>query len=719
MKHNSTVTIVALLVVLAGLATATKMGVWMMSREAVSEHETMRVTIHLKQRNLDQLDRVFNAVTDPDSPEYGKYLTMDQVTSIVAPLTEALNTVTAWLKANGAERIDVVNNKDVIKAYLPKKHVERAFNVQIKRFDAHGKTIFRSLEKHVTPAEISHHVDLIQGISDYPLFPRTRANIKPTTTIASNVQAKKPLPMSTPILSAKSRGGAPQVSVTYYVVCANGIYSNTTEPCANTSPSVTSIFIQAVSNSDVWPKRYLATANTTADCTIEQDSGRTICTSSVPVDYYVPVILQVQAEFMEDQLGPMTTNDHPAVATPAVVPQTINSIYNIPQNWQPMQPSKLSQAVVEFEQQYYSPDDLQLFFDAMGIVNTAEVTVVGPNDITNPGVEANLDIQYMMGIAPSVPTTYWSIAANSTLEIDDILQWAVAMSNTANPPVVNSLSYGMSERNVDTYLGKGYVLRSDTEFKKLATRGITIIIADGDVGAGDLGDPPMSVPSCMKTLNPDWPSQSPYVTAVGSTYFSPLAQPICYMPKSKGGVPCYNNPMGEVGVSLDDGINWTTGGGFSNVQPRPGYQKQFVEGYLTNHADLLPPDSAFNRTGRAYPDVATVGHNLMVAYQGQFIGVDGTSASAPIFGGIVSLLNDVRVRNGKPMLGFLNPLLYKIAEKNAAAFRDIVVGQNRCGAYGITPDCCAFGYFAVPGWDPMTGLGTPNFAMLAQELLNY
>ncbi len=110
--------------------------------------------------------------------------------------------------------------------------------------------------------------------------------------------------------------------------------------------------------------------------------------------------------------------------------------------------------------------------------------------------------------------------------LDDILQWAVAMSNTANPPIVNSLSYGMSERNVDTYLGKGmkqksstkiksnwyvlgYILRSDTEFKKLATRGITIIIADGDVGAGDLGDPPMSVPSCMKALNPDWPHRVP------------------------------------------------------------------------------------------------------------------------------------------------------------------------------------------------------------------
>jgi hypothetical protein len=84
-----------------------------------------------------------------------------------------------------------------------------------------------------------------------------------------------------------------------------------------------------------------------------------------------------------------------------------------------------------------------------------------------------------MGVAPGSPTTFWSIYANSTVEIDDILQWAVAMSNTENPPLVNSLSYGMTEENVNTYLGPGYLARSDVEFQKLALRGITIIIADG------------------------------------------------------------------------------------------------------------------------------------------------------------------------------------------------------------------------------------------------
>jgi tripeptidyl-peptidase-1 len=168
---------------------------------------------------------------------------------------------------------------------------------------------------------------------------------------------------------------------------------------------------------------------------------------------------------------------------------------------------------------------------------------------------------------------FWSIYANSTAEIDDILQWALQMSNTDNrtshllscldlvrhpvtdprmrpttAPQVNSLSYGMSEVNVDKYLGRGYLARADFEFKKLALRGITIIIASGDTGAGDLGDEPMTVPNC-DTLHADWPSQSVYVTSVGSTIITPAAEPICY--REAGAIDCLGNPLGEIVVSVD------------------------------------------------------------------------------------------------------------------------------------------------------------------------
>ena len=137
----------------------------------------------------------------------------------------------------------------------------------------------------------------------------------------------------------------------------------------------------------------------------------------------------------------------------------------------------------------------------------------------------------------------------------------------------------------------------DVEFQKLVARGIAIIIADGDTGAGDLGPPPMSEVSC-KTLHPDWPSQSPYVTAISSTYITPAAQPICYLPLEDGGVDCLNQPAKEVTVNMDYGLFWTSGGGFSNTTPRPSYQAAFVDKYLKK-TDELPPSYMFNSTGRA------------------------------------------------------------------------------------------------------------------------
>jgi tripeptidyl-peptidase-1 len=83
---------------------------------------------------------------------------------------------------------------------------------------------------------------------------------------------------------------------------------------------------------------------------------------------------------------------------------------------------------------------------------------------------------------------------------------------------------------------------------------------------------------------------------------------------------------------------------------------------------------------------------------GQNIPVDGTSASAPIFGGLVSLLTDIRLKAGKPKLGFLNPLLYQISRDFPDAFYDVVVGENKCSVFNNAgPSCCPYGYSADIG----------------------
>ena len=85
-------------------------------------------------------------------------------------------------------------------------------------------------------------------------------------------------------------------------------------------------------------------------------------------------------------------------------------------------------------------------------------------------------------------------------------------------------------------------------------------------------------------------------------------------------------------------------------------------------------------------------------------GVAGTSAACPTFSAVIGLLNDLRAQTGKPPLGFLNPWIYK----NIPAFNDITSGSN--------PGCGSDGFSAVKGWDPVTGVGTPDYAKMAKVL---
>ena len=85
----------------------------------------------------------------------------------------------------------------------------------------------------------------------------------------------------------------------------------------------------------------------------------------------------------------------------------------------------------------------------------------------------------------------------------------------------------------------------------------------------------------------------------------------------------------------------------------------------------------------------------------------GTSASAPLFASIIAMLNVASIQKTGKTLGFLNPFLYKMAADEPSAFHDITVGDNKCTEYGCYATC--EGYQTAAGWDPVTGLGTPNF----------
>lgn len=103
---------------------------------------------------------------------------------------------------------------------------------------------------------------------------------------------------------------------------------------------------------------------------------------------------------------------------------------------------------------------------------------------------------------------------------------------------------------------------------------------------------------------------------------------------------------------------------------------------------------------------------LKVIQGGKTISVGGTSASTPVFAGMVALVNDARIAAGKKQMGFLNPWVYK----NTDAFTDITKGNNAIGR-GLYK--LQYGFNCTKGWDPVTGVGTPIFnKMLAAAMKN-
>ena len=193
-------------------------------------------------------------------------------------------------------------------------------------------------------------------------------------------------------------------------------------------------------------------------------------------------------------------------------------------------------------------------------------------------------------------------------------------------------------------------------------------------------------------LYPAWPASSPWVTAVGATTFINGTYP--------GGIEMASDQFGS-------------GGGFSELfnQSEAVWQVDAVAKYLAMGSSLRkwPPAGAFSPTGRATPDVAALGEGFQVWAGQRAVTVGGTSASAPVFAGLVSLLNEARLKAGKPPMGFVNPFLYA----NPGAFYDVVDGTNAIprGQMSSLP-INAFGFQAAPGWDAATGLGTPHFDKL-------
>jgi len=308
------------------------------------------------------------------------------------------------------------------------------------------------------------------------------------------------------------------------------------------------------------------------------------------------------------------------------------------------------------------------------------------------------------------------------------VQWALQIANTSDDsvPKVWSLSWGIGENQFDQFVGVGAQSRINIELAKMGIRGLTLVVASGDAGVRPIG---RSISDCGEFL-PDFPASSHYVLTVGATMLAspswmtasePKAAdlPICDLPMSGHSISCDETGLDEaieISVSCCDlGAVWTAGAGFSNNYSRPAWQESAVMGYMSTMKDNLPPSNLWNATGRAYPDIAMIGDKVPTVMYGSLTNFGGTSASAPITAGVLTLLNAALLARGKSPVGPVTPLLYSIAANNQTLnpFNDITIGHNRCGEMA----CCPDGFECSKGWDAVTGLGSMNFAVIRDIML--
>ncbi|KAH9011822.1 subtilisin-like protein [Lactarius hengduanensis] len=301
---------------------------------------------------------------------------------------------------------------------------------------------------------------------------------------------------------------------------------------------------------------------------------------------------------------------------------------------------------------------------------TVEQVNGGGYDPDNPGDEANLDVQYASAMAYPTPIIFYSIGGlgkwvTNTGEPYSGDWWLESLDyllEKTDIPQTISISYGTDERTVP----REYTSALCILFAQLGARGVSVLLPTGDDGVGE---------NCKDDSGnvrfvPEFPASCPYLTAVGGTtdYDPEVAAPL-------------------------------SGGGFSDHFSRPVYQDVAVAAFLerqgTQYAGLYNPE------GRGIPDIAAQALMLPVVVGNDGVALDGTSGSTPIVAGTISLLNDYLITNGRPPLGFLNIRLY---DDGFAGLNDITSGSN--------PGCDTDGFSAVPGWDPVTGLGTPDFEKL-------
>jgi subtilase family serine protease len=273
------------------------------------------------------------------------------------------------------------------------------------------------------------------------------------------------------------------------------------------------------------------------------------------------------------------------------------------------------------------------------------------------------DFEHLHAVAPDatlrvvlIPSSWIDRPANATADMLAVLRLALEHTDVA------SISWSLGEH----YFTRAQAAEMHALLVGAAARHVTVVASSGDNG---FDSDPWFGSKLFREVS--LPASDPLVLSVGGTWLTV-------------------NP--KTGAYAGETAFPNAGGGFSHLHPRPSYQNG-VSGISTHRG--VPDVSA---------DAYAIGGMALVftTSGGPYLdSPSGTSGSTPLWAGLVALADQYAHHD----LGFINPVIYRIARSSSyhKAFHDVRTGSN--------------GYPAAPGWDPVTGWGSPNAQVLIPLLV--
>ena len=472
-----------------------------------------------------------------------------------------------------------------------------------------------------------------------------------------------------------------------------------------------------------------------------------------------PRLAENNFQFITAGATPPTETQCEAVARTCFTPQAIQSAYNVaPLYAHGWDGTGMTIAILDAYGSDTMAHDLHVFDSAFGVRSMcgeegvtctagmpkfSELALNGsPETKAQPGkgthledksawaLEVALDVETSHAIAPMANILLVHSNNAETLGVQGFPNMMKAEDYVVSNHLAQVISQSFASAE-DAFGSSASLQNLRYAFKNAAANGVTVLGSSGDGGTANASKSPVGKGgSLIPYPTVEWPASDPLVTGVGGTYLCTNPTAATDDPRTTYIKPGIGAKCGSALFNAAQAaeVAWTfSGGGFSHVFSRPSYQA----GTLPAGSTAIPasargvPDIAFQASAGTgalvYLSLPPDGSTSNVGQTGWY-DIGGTSLSCPQWAGLVAIADQInKAKYNQLGLGLINPALYALASKSAtysADFFDIAHTGDATHQNDNQGDPSVPGYPATPGWDPVTGLGTPNAALLIPDLVD-